>query len=1035
MRNHFIFVMLFFVLILIIFSQGSTNFKLNKQLLLNQAEHKDAEPSQSLNLNPDFGKIPLYFIPNEGQAEKNVLFYAKTSSYTLWLTKEGLVFDSTRRIKKESTESIIQNPRYKNSPEVVKYERDVSRLVFVNANRSPEAIPVENTEHKVNYFRGNDKSKWRTNIQTSGAVLFRELYPNINLKVYGFERQIEYDFVVKPGGDISDISFVYTGVKKTRIDAVGNLVVQTEFGQLAHAKPVSYQLIEGKKLKIKAEFKEMENNTYGFRCVEYNQNYDLIIDPVVLVYSTYLGGSNSDSTHGIAVDSQDAVYVTGTTLSGNFPAQNPIQGSFGGGSCDAFITKINSTGSGLIYSTYLGGYNRDVGIGIAVDSNGAVYVAGNTDSVNFPTKNPIQGSFGGGSWDVFIAKINSSGSALIYSTYLGGSDLDKLYQGTAVDSNGAVYITGFTDSSNFPTRNPIQGSFGGGLYDAFIAKIKPSGGSLIYSTFLGGSGSDSGLNLALDSECAVYITGSTDSSNFPTKNPIQGSFGGSYDAFISKINSSGSAFVYSTYLGGSDSEEGYDIAVDSQNSVYVTGPTRSVNFPIQNPIQGKIAGGSDAYITKINTSGNAFAYSTYLGGSESDWIENIAVDSEGAIYVTGDTNSRNFPTQNPIQQSYGGGEYDILISKINASGSALVYSTYLGGSGSDRGRGMAVDSESAGYVTGTTDSVNFPTKNPIQRNCAGEKDGFIVKLSGSSGKIRIVSWNILNYPGVNETSREEFFQKILQVLNPDILVVQEMETATAVKQFLNKVLNPKKPKLYKAAKFFNGPDTDSAIFYKKANFTIKAPNVIPTTYRDISEYNIRIKKGPGKGSSFKLYSVHFSEGLTAGDKKQREDEADTLRSYLNGLASDSLFMVCGTFNMLTSKEKAFKILTGDPTKTGGRLKDPLNKKGKWHDKKSNRYTHSESTRKVKLGRGESGGLDDRFDMILISYGLAGNGELTYKSDSYLVFGNDGNHLNKAINKPRNTLVAANLADALYQASDHLPVIIELIPKDKSSEKN
>jgi len=259
-----------------------------------------------------------------------------------------------------------------------------------------------------------------------------------------------------------------------------------------------------------------------------------------------------------------------------------------------------------------------------------------------------------------------------------------------------------------------------------------------------------------------------------------------------------------------------------------------------------------------------------------------------------------------------------------------------------------------------------------------------------------------------------------------------METAAAVKQFLNKVLNPKKPKLYKAVRFINGPDSDSAIFYKKANFIIKTPNVIPTSFRDILEYNIRIKKGPGKGGAFKIYSIHFSEGLTAVDKKQREDEAGTLRAYLNGLASDSMFMVCGTFNMLTSKEKAFKILTGDPANASGRLKDPLSKKGKWHDKKSNRYTHSESTRKVKLGSGASGGLDDRFDMILISYGLTGNGKLTYKSDSYRVFGNDGNHLNKAINKPKNTSVSENLADALYKASDHLPVIIELMPQEKTS---
>jgi len=244
-----------------------------------------------VNLDPDFGKIPLYFISNEGQVDEKALFYAKASRYTLWLTQEGLVFDSTRRINKDSTESIRQNPRDKNDLEDIKYERDVSRLVFVNANRSPEVVPADDTEHRVNYLKGNDKSKWQTNIQTSGAVLYGELYPNIDLKIYGIEKQIEYDFVVKPGGEVSDISFEYKDVEKTRIDKEGNLVIKTEFGELGQTKPVCYQVIEGERIEIKAEFKKIKNDTYGFKVEEYNKNHELIIDPVVLVYSTYLGGA------------------------------------------------------------------------------------------------------------------------------------------------------------------------------------------------------------------------------------------------------------------------------------------------------------------------------------------------------------------------------------------------------------------------------------------------------------------------------------------------------------------------------------------------------------------------------------------------------------------------------------------------------------------------------------------------------------------------------------------------------------------------
>ena len=294
------------VLSILLSIQGSTNLTPE-----NQAQLRNQELYQNLDLSPDFGKIPLYFVPNRGQVDETALFYAKTSRYTLWLTKEGLVFDSTRRIKKESPETKRLSPREENNPEDFKYDRDVSRLVFVNANRSPEIIPIDRTEHKVNYLIGNDKSEWRTNIQTSREVLYKELYPNIDLKVYGIERQIEYDFVVKSGGEVSDISFEYKYVEKTKIAKEGNLVIKTKFGELEHAKPVCYQVIEGERVEIQAEFMKIGDNNYGFKVKGYNRNYELIIDPLVLIYSTYLGGSDWERGNGIAVDSEGAAYVTG----------------------------------------------------------------------------------------------------------------------------------------------------------------------------------------------------------------------------------------------------------------------------------------------------------------------------------------------------------------------------------------------------------------------------------------------------------------------------------------------------------------------------------------------------------------------------------------------------------------------------------------------------------------------------------------------------------------------------------------------------
>jgi len=651
-----------FVLLILLSIQGTASLEQKNQIQLNQRQFKNEELSRNLSLNPNFGKIPLYFISNQGQLDDKALFYAKTSRYTLWLTEEELVFDSTRRIEKESTESIRQNPRDINNPEDVKYDRDVSRLVFVNANRSPEIIPVDVTEHKVNYFIGKDESKWRTNIQTSRAVLYKELYQNIDLKVYGIEKQIEYDFVVKPEGEVSDLGFEYKDVEKTRIDNESNLIVDTEFGEIKHAKPVCYQVIGGERVEIKAAFKRKEDNTYGFQVKEYNKNYELIIDP--LVYSTYLGGSNADSGQGIAVDSEGAAYVTGYTGSNDFPTKNPIQGSKAGG-VDVFITKISSSGAAIVYSTYLGGS----------------------------------------------------------ATYIGASGDDWGYD-IAVDSLGAAYVTGYTGSNDFPTKNPIQAFIKSSFSDIFVSKIDPSGSTLIYSTYWGRILSDWGDAIAVDSEGAAYVLGSTIFGDYPWGDPS--------NAFVIKIDSFGSALDYLYEWGDGPwyKVSGRGIAVDAEGAAYVTW----TKFPLEEWREEN----TDALVTKINVDGDNSIYTIILGGSGDNWSTGIAIDSEGAAYVTGSTDSDDFFTKNPIQEHNAGG-YDIFIAKINPDGTSIVRSTYLGGSEEDSGSSIALGSDGAAYVTGYTDSDDFPTKNPIQGSKAGGGDVFITKLCFSTHSLTLAA--------------------------------------------------------------------------------------------------------------------------------------------------------------------------------------------------------------------------------------------------------------------------------------------------------
>jgi len=368
----------------------------------------------------------------------------------------------------------------------------------------------------------------------------------------------------------------------------------------------------------------------------------------------------------------------------------------------------------LAYSTYLGSNGGEDGYHIDVDAKGNAYVTGATASTDFPSKNPLQPT-SGGNMDAFVTKLNQQGSALVYSTYLGGSAPDTSFS-IAVDAKGNAYVTGYTNSSDFPTKNPLQASSGNNgntfVADAFVAKLNPQGSALIYSTYLGGSNADESESIAIDTNFNAYIAGVTNSTNFPTKNPLQPNIGGAQDAFVAKLNRQGSALVYSTYLGGSQYDNSSSIAVDAKGSAYLKGYTRSTNFPTKNALQSISGGSYDNFVAKLNQQGSALVYSTYFGGSGVELGNGIAVDANGNTYVTGSTTSTDFPTKNPLQPNIGG-NYDAFVAKLNQQG-ALIYSTYLGGSEEDRGNSIVVDAKGNIYLTGFTYSNNFPTKHPLQ---------------------------------------------------------------------------------------------------------------------------------------------------------------------------------------------------------------------------------------------------------------------------------------------------------------------------------
>ncbi len=613
-------------------------------------------------------------------------------------------------------------------------------MTLAGANPKATVTGLDELPGKSNYFIGNDPAKWRTNVPTYAKVKYQNVYRGIDLVYYGNPQQLEYDFVVAPGADPKAISLDVAAIRSSldggrtaplRIDANGDLVIPAGEDEVRLHKPVVYQAAVNQGAEgsarhfVDGHYVVKGRNRVSFEVASYDPGKTLVIDPV-LVYSTYVGGSNYDQGEGIAVDSAGNAYVTGYTASPDFPTANPLQ-TVSGGNGDVFVAKLNPAGSALVYSTYLGGSNGEDARGIAVDSAGNAYVTGYTSSTDFPTAKPLQPTSDGD--DAFVAKLNPTGSALLYSTYLGGNNTD-VGNGIAVDSEQNAYVTGYTYSSDFPTAHPLQSVYGGNP-DVFVAKLNPTGSVLLYSTYLGGSDYDLGFGIAVDSAGNAYVTGGTLSSNFPTANPLQ-TFSSGGRVFVAKLNPTGSALLYSSYLGGSLAR---GIAVDSGGNAYVTGYTTSPYFPTVNPLQAVYGGGvnyGDAFVTKLNPAGSALVYSTYLGGSGEEQGFGIAVDSSGNAYVTGYTTSTNFPTANPLQPVSGGGNGflngDAFVSKLNPGGSALVYSTYLGGSGDDEGYGIAADSAGNAYATGYTTSTDFPSADPLQPFFGGVQDAFVTKI-------------------------------------------------------------------------------------------------------------------------------------------------------------------------------------------------------------------------------------------------------------------------------------------------------------------
>jgi hypothetical protein len=756
------------------------------------------EESAASQVDISFGKIPLHFIPNEGQVDGRVAYSLQGRDKTIYFTPEGLTFvlsgvqeselgrlDNMRSRNRlgaekahisgveksngtyleEEMRGIAPRPEFPDPDARRTSERWVVKLDFVDANQEVKPVGVEETGAVISYFKGKPKD-WKTGLPAYSKIVYEDLWPGVDLLYHGTLDRMKYEFIVHPGADPSRIRFAYRGAESLRLTDEGRLVVETPVGNFEDEVPVAWQEKGGEQVKVAMTYilemiseekpsdhsfhsgvasadeeVEAENRThvYGFEVGEYDRTVPLILDPAVLIYCGYIGGSAEDHGYGIAVDTLGNSYITGLTFStqATFPVRSGPYLAHNGGSIDAFVSKVNPSGTALLYCGYIGGSSDDYGQGIAVDGSGNAYVTGYTNSAqaSFPVFSGPDLTYNGG-FDAFVAKVNPSGTSVLYCGYIGGSSTDNGY-GIAVDGSGNAYVTGrtFSEVGLLVLYGPDL-TYNGGSTDAFVAKVNPSGTAFLYCGYIGGSGDDSANGIAVDGSGNAYVTGETNSTQitFPVLYGPDMSHNGSTDAFVAKVNPLGTTLLYCGYIGGSSGDNGRGIAVDGSGNAYVTGDTSSIQptFPALSGPDLTHNGSTDAFVAKVNPSGTALLYCGYIGGWEYDIGYGIAVDGSGNAYVTGDTNS----TQITFPMLYGpdlshNGNNDVFVAKVNPSGTALLYCGYIGGSTIDNGYAIAVDGSGNAYVTGYTTSTQatFPVLSGPDLEYNGISDAFVARIS------------------------------------------------------------------------------------------------------------------------------------------------------------------------------------------------------------------------------------------------------------------------------------------------------------------
>ena len=656
--------------------------------------------------------LPTLFLPNAAHSDSRIRYTAQTPELTAGFAADSVVF----RI----------------------HETQLG-LKFKGANRDTQMEGTDPMPGRANFLLG-DSASWKTGVPVFRGIAYRNLFHGIDLLYSGNSSGLKSEFQIAAGADPGDIRLAYPDAEQISVNAQGDLIVRTGSAELRDEAPTAYQERAGVRAAVRVRYRVFRDGTVTFQLDQYDRSLPLVIDPVIS-YSTYIGGTAQSAVTALAVDASGNLYAAGWTETIDFPVSNAIQAVNRGG-VDAFVFKLNPTGNTLLYATYIGGRGDDRASGIAVDSSGQIYLAGSTASTNFPLSSAIRSTLGGAR-DAFAVKLNAIGNLMVYSTFLGGSGYD-MATAIAVDASGNAYFCGDTQSTDFPLLSPVQAVFGGAT-DAFVTKLTPAG-AIAFSTYLGGANVEHAGGIALDSAGSIYVTGGTLSTNFPVVSALQAVSGGNQDVFITKISTSPSQIIYSTYLGGSGGQAGSPeqanaIAVDATGAAYVAGVTDSLNFPTTaGAFQTQFNGVTAAFVTKLNPAGSAKLYSTYMGDASFDWASGIAVGSDGSAYVAGYTASPGFPTVGGVQSGFQG-LYDAFLARVNPLGNGLMFSTLLGGTGAEQANAIAVDSLGNMFIGGQTSSLDFPLQGAIQSFNVGGSTAWVARIGVTAPPPQLPSAN------------------------------------------------------------------------------------------------------------------------------------------------------------------------------------------------------------------------------------------------------------------------------------------------------